>query len=114
MQTFEVASNTGDSQGAVWMGGAAPIVDGSGNIWVATGNSAFESATDPYDNSDGVLELSSNLQLEQSFAPSHWYNDNSSDFDLGSSSPALMADGLLLQAGKSQIAYVTAARTGNQ
>ncbi len=107
MQTFEVASNTGDSQGAVWMGGAAPIVDGSGNIWVATGNSAFESATDPYDNSDGVLELNSNLQLEQSFAPSHWYNDNSSDFDLGSSSPALMADGLLLQAGKSQIAYVT-------
>ena len=42
-QSFEVASAAGDSQGAVWMGGAAPVVDGQGNIWVTTGNSAFES-----------------------------------------------------------------------
>ncbi len=106
MRTFEVASKPGDSQGAIWMGGAAPIVDSSGNIWVATGNSAFASSSDTYDNSDGVLELNSNLGLEQSFAPSSWFDDNGSDLDLGSSSPSLMADGLVLQAGKSQKAYV--------
>jgi len=106
MRAFEVASPSGDSQGAIWMGGAAPIVDAAGNIWVATGNSAFHASTDPYDNSDGVLELNSSLQLRQAFAPSTWYSDNASDLDLGSSSPALMADGLVLQAGKSQRAYV--------
>jgi polyvinyl alcohol dehydrogenase (cytochrome) len=107
IRTFEVASKPGDSQGAVWMGGAPPVVDGAGNVWVATGNSAFSSSSDPYDNSDGVLELSSSLGLEHFFAPSSWFSDNGSDLDLGSSSPSLMSDGLLLQAGKSRHAYVT-------
>lgn len=106
MRTFEVASQSGDSEGAIWMGGAAPVVDGSGNIWVATGNSAFGSSTDPYDNSDGVLELSPSLALKQGFAPSGWYSDNASDRDLGSSAPALVAGGLVFQAGKSQTGYL--------
>ncbi len=104
--TFEVAAASGDSQGAIWMGGAAPVVDGSNNIWLATGNSAFHSSSDSYDDSDGVIELSSGLAVEQYFAPSSWYSDNGSDLDLGSSSPALMGNGLLLQIGKSHIAYV--------
>ena len=37
---FTVADHPGDSQGAVWMGGAAPSIDAQGNVWVATGNSA--------------------------------------------------------------------------
>ena len=40
------------NDGAVWMGGAAPEVDGAGNIWVATGNG---SSSTPYDFSDSVL-----------------------------------------------------------
>ncbi len=105
-QSFEVASAPGDSQGAVWMGGAAPIVDGSGNIWVATGNSAFSASTDTYDNSDAVIELNSALVEQQFFAPSSWYSDNGSDLDLGSSAPVLLGSGLVFQAGKSQTAYV--------
>ena len=80
--SFEVASNPGDSQGAVWMGGAAPEVDGQGNIWFTTGNSAFSSSGDAYDDSDGVIELSPSLQVVQSFAPSTWYSDNGSDLDM--------------------------------
>jgi polyvinyl alcohol dehydrogenase (cytochrome) len=106
MRTFEVAPSSGDSQGAIWMGGAAPIVDGSGNIWVATGNSAFQSANDTYDYSDGVIELNSSLGVEQYFAPSTWYSDNGSDLDLGSSSPSVLAGGLVFQAGKSHFGYV--------
>ncbi len=105
-QSFEIASAPDDSQGAVWMGGAAPIVDASGNIWFATGNSAFSSSSDSFDNSDAVIELNSNLIEQQFFAPSTWYSDNGSDFDLGSSSPVFFGDGLVLQAGKSQIAFV--------
>ena len=104
--TFVVAKLTSDSQGAVWMGGAAPTVDAQGNIWLATGNSEYHSSTDTYDDSDGVLELNPSMQLVSSFAPSAWYADNGSDLDLGSGAPALLPNGLVFEVGKSQTAYV--------
>ncbi|HTT87348.1 MAG TPA: PQQ-binding-like beta-propeller repeat protein, partial [Acidimicrobiales bacterium] len=96
-QSFEVASAPGDHEGAIWMGGAAPLVDGQGNIWLATGNSAITTTGQPYDNGDGVLELSLSLHLVQFFAPSTWPSDNATDFDLGSSAPALIGNGLAFQ-----------------
>jgi outer membrane protein assembly factor BamB len=106
MSTFEVDSGSGESQGAVWLGGAAPIVDTSGDIWVAAGNGSVSSASGPYDDSDSVLELTPALGLKQFFSPSDWYSDNANDRDLGSSSPALLANGTVVQAGKSQTAYL--------
>jgi hypothetical protein len=105
-KTFEVDAGAGERQGAVWMGGAAPVVDRLGDVWVATGNGSVTSSTGPYDDSDSVLELSSSLQLLQFFAPVNWYNQNAGDEDLGSSSPALLNDGFVLQAGKSDTAYL--------
>ncbi|HEY5024726.1 MAG TPA: PQQ-binding-like beta-propeller repeat protein [Acidimicrobiales bacterium] len=104
--TFEVASATGDSQGAVWMGGAAPEVDGQGNIWITTGNSSFTSSGDAYDNSDSVVELSPTLRVVQSFAPTTWYSDNGSDLDFSSSPALVSANGLVFAAGKSHIGYL--------
>jgi outer membrane protein assembly factor BamB len=104
-RTFEVDPMAGNNQGAIWMGGAAPIVDGAGNIWVATGNGSNTSGSSP-DYSDSVIELSSSLLPLQSFTPSTWASDNAGDLDLGSSSPALLPDGLVLQVGKSQTAYL--------
>jgi hypothetical protein len=89
--------------GAVWMGGGAPEVDAAGNIWVATGNG---SSSNPYDNSDSVLELSPGLARTQLFAPSTWMSDNAGDLDLGSSPPALLSNGTALQVGKSSTAYL--------
>ncbi len=43
------------------------------------------------------------------FAPSTWAADNATDKDLGSASPALLSDGLVFQAGKSQNAYLLSA-----
>ncbi len=91
------------TQGAVWMGGAAPEVDAAGNIWASTGNGS--SAT-PYDGSDSVFELSSGLISEQLFAPTSWSSDNSHDRDLGSTAPALLSNGTALQVGKSQTGYL--------
>ncbi|HXX91854.1 MAG TPA: PQQ-binding-like beta-propeller repeat protein [Acidimicrobiales bacterium] len=105
-RSFEVAADSGDSQGAIWMGGGAPVVDGAGDILFATGNSAFESQTDSYDYSDSVVELDASLDFLQSFAPSTWYSDNAADWDLGSSSPAVLSGGYVFQAGKSHTAYV--------
>ena len=104
--TFTVANQPGDGQGAVWMGGAAPSIDGQGNVWVATGNSEFHSASDTYDQSDSVLKLSPTMQLLDSFAPTTWYQDNSVDADLGSTTPALLSNGLVFEVGKSTTAYV--------
>ena len=104
--TFVVAGLPGDAQGAVWMGGAAPVIDAQGDIWVSTGNSAHTSSNSAYDNSDSVLKLSPTAVLLDRFAPSHWYSDNATDADLGSTSPALLPNGLVFAVGKSLTGYV--------
>ena len=70
--TFIVANFPGDNQGGIWMGGAAPDIDSQGNIWVATGNAAYSSSSQPYDYGAGVLKLSPSLKLLDDFAPSNW------------------------------------------
>jgi len=102
---FGVDTGTGQSQGAVWMGGAAPAVDGAGNVWVAVGNGSVTSATRKYDHSDSVLELSPDLRLVEYFAPSSWASDNARDLDL-SMAPALLPDGQVVVAGKAGTAYL--------
>lgn len=102
---FEVDARAGDSQGAIWMGGAAPVLNAKGDVWVAAGNGSVRSPG-RYDGSDSVLELSPSLKLLQFFAPSDWYNDNANDRDLGSSVPAVLPNGLVVQAGKSQTVYL--------
>jgi outer membrane protein assembly factor BamB len=106
LATYEVDPAAGDDQGAVWMGGAAPVIDAAGNIWFAIGNGSVQSSGRPYDGSDSVVELSSSLKLLQYFAPAGWAADNANDRDLGSGSPALLTNGLVVQAGKSQTAYL--------
>jgi outer membrane protein assembly factor BamB len=102
---FTVDAAPGESRGAVWMGGAAPVVDASGRIWVSTGNGSVYSAGHAFDDSDAVLELSSSLQLLQYFAPREWAADNSQDLDLPTA-PALLPDGQVVVAGKSRIVYL--------
>jgi hypothetical protein len=103
--TFGVDSAPGESQGAVWMGGAAPVVDPSGNIWVTVGNGSVYSSSHAYDNSDSVLELSPALALEQYFAPASWASDNAHDLDM-STAVALLANGQVVAAGKARIVYL--------
>ena len=102
---FAVDAAGDERQGAIWMGGAAPAVDDSGNLWVSVGNGSVTSATHPYDNSDSVLELSSSLHLLQFFAPGTWASDNARDLDL-STEPALLSDGQVIVAGKSRTVYL--------
>ncbi len=104
--TFVVANLPGDKQGAVWMGGAAPVIDAQGDIWVSTGNSAYSSSNSQYDNSDGVLKLSPTASLLDHFTPLNWYSDNAADSDLGSTSPTLLPNGLVFAVGKSLTGYV--------
>jgi outer membrane protein assembly factor BamB len=102
---FTVAAGSGTSKGAIWMGGAAPVVDNRGNVWASTGNSTITSSGHRYDNSDGVLQLSPSMRLLQYFAPRSWPVDNAQDIDF-SAAPALLATGQIVQAGKSGRVYL--------
>jgi outer membrane protein assembly factor BamB len=103
--TFTVDNQSGNSQGAVWMGGAAPVVDAKGNVWVSVGNGSVHSSGQAFDDSDSVLELSATGRLEQYFAPSSWASDNAADLDM-TTAPVLLADGQVVLAGKARIAYL--------
>ena len=102
---FTVDGKAGQSQGAVWMGGAAPAVDARGDVWVSVGNGSVYQASRGYDNSDSVLDLSPSMRLLQYFAPASWPSDNSRDLDM-SAEPVLLPGGQVLLAGKSRIAYL--------
>jgi polyvinyl alcohol dehydrogenase (cytochrome) len=102
---FSTTTSRGDNAGAVWMGGGAPSVGPNGDLWVETGNSTADSTKRPYDESDGVLEISPSLHLVQYFAPAIWAVDNSDDLDM-SAEPVLLPDGQVIAAGKSQVVYL--------
>jgi PQQ-like domain len=102
---FTVDAGAGESQGAVWMGGAAPVVDAAGHVWVSTGNGSVYSYSHAYDDSDSVLELSPTMRLLQYFAPSTWAANNSQDLDM-STAPVLLPDGQVILTGKSRIVYL--------
>jgi outer membrane protein assembly factor BamB len=103
--TFTVDAGAGESQGAIWMGGAAPVVDGGGHVWVTAGNGSVYSYSHAYDDSDSMLELSATMRLLQYFAPSNWPVNNSQDLDM-STAPVLLPDGQVILAGKSRIVYL--------
>ena len=102
---FTVDAKPGQSQGAVWMGGAAPAVDARGDVWVSVGNGSVYKDSRGYDDSDSVLDLSPSMRLRQFFAPAAWASDNSRDLDM-SAEPVLLSDGQVLLAGKSPTAYL--------
>jgi outer membrane protein assembly factor BamB len=102
---FTVDAAPDESQGAIWMGGAAPVVDSSGDIWVSTGNGSVYSYSHAYDDSDSILQLSPSLKLVQFFAPTTWAANNSRDLDM-SVAPALLSDGQVILTGKSRIVYL--------
>jgi polyvinyl alcohol dehydrogenase (cytochrome) len=109
---FTVDAAPDESHGAIWLGGAAPAVDGHGNLWVGTGNGSVQTSGRPYDYSDGVLEFSPSLRLLQFFAPASWPQDNALDIDLAVE-PVLLADGQVLGAGKpSRVYLLNGARLG--
>ena len=104
-EMFTVDAAADESQGAIWMGGAAPVVDSGGDILVSVGNGSVYSYSHAYDDSDSVLELSPSLKLVQFFAPATWATDNSRDLDM-SVAPALLPSGQVLLTGKSRIVYL--------
>jgi outer membrane protein assembly factor BamB len=91
-----------DREAGIWAP-AGPVLSGR-NLIVAVGNGAATGS--PYDKSDSILKISTSAKLRQYFAPTSWPSDNSSDLDLGSQGPAIVAGKWVFADGKRGTAYV--------
>jgi outer membrane protein assembly factor BamB len=86
------------TQSAIWGRAGAVIDPEDGEIFVATGNGDWNGTTDW---GDAVVELNSDAtEMLGNYTPVNTEELNESDLDLGSSSPVLLAAGLLAQGGK--------------
>jgi outer membrane protein assembly factor BamB len=86
----------------IWAAGG-PVIDKAGTVFVGVGNGE---TSPPFDKSDSVTALSPRLHRTGVFAPANWVNDNRTDLDLGSLTPALTRAGLVLTVGKRGVGYL--------
>ena len=90
---FNAAPNAQD--GGIWMGGGAPASDSEGNLYLVTGNGAFDASSDTApktDYGDSLLKLTGTLGLLQYFTPSDQATDSGADLDFGAGGAAVLAD----------------------
>ena len=89
-------------RGGIW-NPAGPVVDGSGDLWVVTGNTI---STTAFDYGNSLIRLSPALSVLDYFAPTNWASLNSADLDLCTLAPVLFTNGRVLVIGKSGTAYL--------
>ena len=77
------------TEGAIWMSGAAPSADSSGNVYVITSNGNFDGTTN---YSDSFVKLSPNMTVLDYFTPFDQAKLSSNDLDLGSGGALLVPD----------------------
>lgn len=78
--------------GGIWMGGAGPAADASGNVFVATGNGTNDVTGAALDFGDTYLKLNALVAPLDYFTPFDQSALNSGDLDLGSSGVVLLPD----------------------
>jgi len=67
------------SQGGIWMAGAGPVLDVSGNLYYATGNGTFDGSTG---FGESLVKLTpTTLGVTDYFAPSDYATLNANDLD---------------------------------
>ncbi|MBV9726388.1 MAG: hypothetical protein JO299_14610, partial [Gammaproteobacteria bacterium] len=110
-QTGIFATVTSGNGGAgVWQSGRPPAVDGSGYVYLFTGNGYSGLGYDGVHNfSESVLKLdpAHGLSLVDWFTPGNWSALDSADQDLSSAGPLLLpGTGLLAGGGKAGVLYL--------
>ena len=86
------------SDSAIWSRNGAAVDPATGDLVVATGNAPFNGSTNW---GDSVLVLSPDAsKLLRHWTPADQDHLNTSDLDLGSTSPALLPGGYAVQGGK--------------
>jgi hypothetical protein len=82
------------SRGGIWMGGGAPAVDASGNLFFITGNGTFDANTGGSNYGDSVVKLStaSGLSVADYFTPLDQATLDANDTDFGSGAATILVD----------------------
>jgi hypothetical protein len=92
--------------GGIWMGGWAPAVDGSGNVFYIVGNGSWNGTTQ-FGESFLRFATTSGLTLSDWFTPDNFASLNSGDIDLGSCGAMLIPrTTLVIGGGKGSIFYL--------
>jgi hypothetical protein len=79
----------------IWMSGAAPAADSTGNLYLLTGDGEFNanSGTEPrHDYGDSFLKLSGSLSVLQYFTPSNEASFAINNVDFGAGGAAVLGD----------------------
>jgi len=111
-QTYAYTPSANADAAAVWGGGGSVAADDQGNIFIATGNGAFDANTGGIDFGDSFLKLTPNastLNVTDYFTPYNQDTLNSNDDDLNSGGVTLLPD----QPGNNPHQAVVAAKDGN-
>ena len=87
-------------EAGIWAPGGGSVANN--RLLYSVGNG--EAVSGAYDGSDSVVALQPDLQLADRFAPAVWADDNQKDLDLGSMTPAVVGQYVLI-AGKRGIGY---------
>jgi len=94
VSTFNDTPN--GSRGGIWMSGAAPAADASGNIFLITGNGTFDANSGAAPNNDyggSFLKLSGALAVSDWFAPfNEAFLNGPADLDVGGGGAVLLID----------------------
>jgi outer membrane protein assembly factor BamB len=99
-------AGAGNRAAGVWST-AAPAIDATGNVYVATGNGKSSPAPPATDHSDAVVRLPPGLgTVASEFQPTSWQSDNATDLDLGSTAPVLVGAGQVFEVGKQHHAFL--------
>ncbi len=118
---LNVAPNSGGVGPAIWMSGGGPAADSAGNVYLLTGNGAFETALDAngfpnqQDYGNSFLKLSTTggtLRVADYFTMFNEVLESTLDLDLGSGGAMLLPD-LTDAAGTVRHLAVGAGKDGN-
>jgi uncharacterized protein (TIGR03437 family) len=92
VQVFNDTPN--GNEGSFWDGGAAPAVDGDGNMYVVAGNGSFDAATGGPDLGESFIKLTTTgtLSVADYFTPFNYSELNADDLDTGSAGVVLLGD----------------------
>jgi hypothetical protein len=104
-QTAVLNTSPDAAESGIWQSDMAPVADGKGHVFVATGNGVFDAASGGRNYGDTLLKLrGSDLAVVDAFTPANQAELNARDWDLGSGGPILLPERagrrLLLIAGK--------------
>ena len=97
-------SSCSATRSAIWGRAGAVIDPATGNIFVATGNGPYDGGTNW---GDALIELDPlATSMLANYTPTNNSTLNNQDLDLGSSSPVLLAPGVVAQGGKDSMIHV--------